>query len=219
MLRDSIKQWLVDIKCLWDYHVIFDDVEGDVDAIICLGSYDIRVAERCADLMLDGMSQIAIITGGFGNWTHDTFDRPEAEIFADVIAQRGIPRRKLIIERHATNIGENIKLSREALLPHQVQRVAFVTKPQTQRRLSGTVGAKWPEIEAKITAPLLDMFEQAQDEQGMINLVDEMVGDIQRIIEYPKQGFQIEMSVPNPVLDAYVRLRGLGFDRHCLPDR
>jgi DUF218 domain len=216
--RDSIQQWLLDTRCLWNYHVVFDDIER-VDAIVCLGSYDVRVAERCARLMLDGAAQMAVITGGFGNWTRETFDRPEAEIFADVIAQRGIAKSKLIIERHATNIGENVELSRRALLPHNVQRVAFVTKPQTQRRVSGTVRAKWPEIDAKITAPLLGLFDQARDEQGMVNLTDEMVGDLQRIIEYPKSGFQIEMNVPAPVLDAYARLRALGFDRHCLPTR
>jgi hypothetical protein len=103
-----------------------------------------------------------------------------------------------------------------ALSSHKVRRVAFLTKPQTQRRVSSTVRAKWPEIEARITAPLLDLFGQAKDERGIADLADEMVGDLHRIIEYPKYGFQIEMDVPASVLNAYVRLRGLGFNRHCL---
>jgi hypothetical protein len=36
--RDSFKQWLLDIRCLWNYHIIFDHFET-VDAIVCLGTF------------------------------------------------------------------------------------------------------------------------------------------------------------------------------------
>jgi hypothetical protein len=39
-----------------------------------------------------------------------------------------------------------------------------------------------------------------------------LVGDLQRIIEYPKQGFAIEQVVPEDVLAAYDRLIQAGFD-------
>ncbi len=38
-----------------------------------------------------------------------------------------------------------------------------------------------------------------------------MVGDMQRIIEYPKLGFQIPQNIPEKVLEAYNTLVELGY--------
>ena len=38
-----------------------------------------------------------------------------------------------------------------------------------------------------------------------------LVGDLQRVIEYPKQGFAIAQDVPDEVLQAYGRLIGAGY--------
>ena len=43
-------------------------------------------------------------------------------------------------------------------------------------------------------------------------VVDMLVGDLQRVIEYPKLGFVLEQDVPNEVHDAYERLVRAGFD-------
>jgi len=43
-----------------------------------------------------------------------------------------------------------------------------------------------------------------------------MVGDLQRIKEYPKLGFQIEQDIPNVVWDAWESLTKLGFTKHYL---
>src|ERR1700754_3156213 len=99
MARDFIKQWLADVRCLWNFHVVFDQFRN-VDAIVCLGSYDLRVAKRCAELMLNGVSQIAVITGGYDNWTRGRFERPEAEIFAELIVGSGVAPDRLVIERN-----------------------------------------------------------------------------------------------------------------------
>jgi uncharacterized SAM-binding protein YcdF (DUF218 family) len=218
MTRNCVEQWLSDITSLWNFHIVFDDLD-DIDAIVCLGSYDLRVADRCADLLLDGLAPIAVITGHLGNWTRHSFDKPEAEIFAEVILKRGVASDKLLIERNATNIGQNVEFSKKLLLPYQVRRVAFLTKPQTQKRVAATVPVKWPEIDAKISAPLHDLLEQARDQQGILKLTDELVGDLQRMLEYPTLGFQSEVDIPPPVLDAYRRLRALGFDKHCVHAR
>jgi hypothetical protein len=81
------------------------------------------------DLTLNGASEIAVITGGFGNWTRGSFDRPEAEICADLIVESGVARHRLLIERNACNIGENIEFSRNALLSHQVKDLLLIEAP------------------------------------------------------------------------------------------
>ena len=44
-----------------------------------------------------------------------------------------------------------------------------------------------------------------------------MVGDLQRIREYPARGFQIEQEIPDDVWAAFRRLVELGYDSHLIP--
>jgi len=53
-------------KTLWEFHCIYDAL-GPVDAIVGLGSYDVRVADRCAALFVAGYAPRLIFTGSEGN--------------------------------------------------------------------------------------------------------------------------------------------------------
>jgi hypothetical protein len=43
-----------------------------------------------------------------------------------------------------------------------------------------------------------------------------LVGDLQRVIEYPARGFAVAQDVPGAVMDAYRRLLAAGFDSRLL---
>jgi hypothetical protein len=45
-----------------------------------------------------------------------------------------------------------------------------------------------------------------------------MVGDLQRVREYPARGFQIPQDIPHDVWAAYEELVRAGFDRHLIHD-
>lgn len=51
---------------------------------------------------------------------------------------------------------------------------------------------------------------------GETLVVDMLVGDLQRVVEYPKLGFAVEQDVPADVVDAYGRLLEAGFDSRLL---
>ena len=55
-------------KTLWDYHHMGHRPEKS-DSILVLGSHDLRVAERGAELYLQGLAPILIFSGGLGNLT------------------------------------------------------------------------------------------------------------------------------------------------------
>jgi hypothetical protein len=55
-------------ELLWDYHYLKGPLEKP-DCIVGLGSYDLRVAERCADLYFDQSAPLVIFSGYLGNWT------------------------------------------------------------------------------------------------------------------------------------------------------
>ena len=72
---------------IWRYHCLDENIPRDIstfDLIVGLGSYDTRVAERCAELYQNAISDKIVFTGAFGNWTKDHFDKTEAETFAEV---------------------------------------------------------------------------------------------------------------------------------------
>lgn len=199
-------------RTLFDYHRI-DDPLVPSDAIIGLGSYDLRVAERCAEFFHAGIAPTIVLTGKAGHWTSGLFDGSEAEAFAKVCVAAGVPESAILIEPEATNIGENIRFS-AALLGAEVRRVVLVTKPQTQRRVRAAVDRQWPQVEALVTAPVTAFEDQPTENHSLDMLIHEMVGDLQRILDYPAKGFAVAQHVPDEVLDAWRFLVAEGFDRH-----
>ncbi len=77
-------------RTLWNFHCVYDD-PGPADVIVGLGSYDMRVATRCAALFLGGFAPQIIFTGASGNWTAGLFATTEAEAFRDHAHQLGVP--------------------------------------------------------------------------------------------------------------------------------
>lgn len=202
-------------RTLWDYHCIYDPLEP-CGAIICLGSYDLRVAERSAELFTEGYAQSIVFTGSAGNWTRDRFERSEAATFADCAMAHGVPESAILLEERATNIGENIRFSARMLLPNQP--VILVTKPQTQRRCCATARKQWSEGRHLITAPRHSFAEQSTKNFPLEHLINEMVGDFFRMQTYADVGYQIPQPTPPHAVAAYDFLMQRGFTAH-LPDR
>jgi len=57
-------------ETLWNYHHVHHVLE-EADCIFALGSHDLRVADRAADLYLEGMAPLVIFSGGLGNLTRE----------------------------------------------------------------------------------------------------------------------------------------------------
>lgn len=196
---------------LWQYHCIFDTpVPSDI--IIGLGSYDLRVADRCADLYHDGLAPRILFTGHSGHWTRGRLDQTEASRFAHRATQLGVPDKAIVLEERATNIGENITFA--ARMVGNDASAILVTKPQTQRRCFATARKQWPGASTTVTAPLHGFSEQPTPDYDEHRLICEMVGDLKRILIYPDAGFQIRQDVPAAVMDAYRLLIAQGYTAH-----
>ncbi|WP_172293799.1 YdcF family protein [Pseudoruegeria sp. HB172150] len=207
-MTDDIRQAA---RTLWTFHSVSDPVEH-ADVIVGLGSYDLRVADRCARLYNEGYAPRLLFTGATGNWTRNLFPATEAEAFADRATAAGVPPEAIAIETAATNIGENVTFSAR-LLP-DIRTAIFVTKPQTQLRCRATLAAQWPEIRAMVTAPLTAFEDQPTAHHGFRALVCEMVGDVERMRTYPAPGYQAEVAIPHHVLAAFDLLKTKGFTDH-----
>ncbi|AKI00991.1 DUF218 domain-containing protein [Hoeflea sp. IMCC20628] len=201
-------------QILWDYHDTGTPLEA-ADAIIGLGSYDLRVADRCTELFLSGLAPKIVFTGASGNWTRGLYANSEAQAFAERAIALGVPTAAISLEQESTNIAENISFVRAMLAA--AGRVIWVTKPQTRRRVSATLAVAWPEATSMITAPAHDLAAQPTDHHPFEALISEMVGDVWRMAAYAENGFQASQTIPPAVRTAFGTLVAAGFTHH-LPE-
>jgi uncharacterized SAM-binding protein YcdF (DUF218 family) len=206
-------------KIIWDYLYLGQKLEK-ADAIFALGSHDLRVPEYAAKLFLDGWAPLLIFSGKEGRLTSKLWNKSEAEMFADVAMKAGVPAEKIIIEKEATNTGENILFTKKLLEERglDIQKFILVQKPFMERRAYATFKKRWPEKDFIVASPPIT-FEEAPDEvkpkEVLINI---LVGDLQRIKIYPKKGYQIPQDIPPEVWDAYEKLIALGYTHHLVEE-
>ncbi|WP_042273351.1 YdcF family protein [[Clostridium] dakarense] len=206
-------------KTLWSYSRLNEKIEK-AEVILGFGSHDINVAKRCAQLFLDGYGDKIIFTGGFGRVTKNLWNMAECDKFAQIAINMGVPKGKIILENKASNTGENISKTKELLENMNFHPSSFiiVDKPYKERRTYATLKKQWPEIDFVITSPMYSYEEYCEfyskSEISKNEFISIMVGDLQRIDLYSKNGFQIEQNIPDNVWDAYNKLVDLKFDTH-----
>ena len=203
-------------KIIWDYMLMRQEIKP-MDAIFALGSNDTRVATRAGELYLQGYGKYVICAGGNGKASD--FSRPEAEIFSEIIIKQGVPVEKILLESNSTNTGENVLFVKKFLEEKclKLQSFLLVQKPYMERRTFATFRKQWPEPECLVTSPQLSYEEYTQnDEVFKERFINVMVGDLQRIREYPKLGFQIEQEIPDIVWIAWEQLIQLGYTKYFL---
>jgi uncharacterized SAM-binding protein YcdF (DUF218 family) len=204
---------------VWDYHHMHHVLEP-ADAILVLCSHDIAVAERGAQLFLDGWAPLLIFSGGQGAITKRLWSEPEADRFARIAIDRGVPAESILIENRSTNTGENVEFTRRLLAERGLDpsTLILVQKPYMERRSYATFMKRWPEKRAIVTSPPAPFQEYlarySNDALSEDDVVGIMVGDLQRIRDYPARGFQVPQEIPADVWDAFEELVRLGYDRY-----
>lgn len=210
----NVDRWA---RILWDYHHVGHALRKS-DVILVLGSHDTRVAERGADVFLEGWAPLIVFSGNLGALTSDLWTRPEAEIFAEVAEKKGVPRDHMLLETRSTNTGENVDFSRALLAARGLrpQRAIAVQKPYMERRTLATFQKRWPELDLVVTSPQMD-FDTYPD--GTITrdaVIDIMTGDFQRIFVYAERGWQAPQEIPAEAMDAYENLVKAGYTQRLL---
>lgn len=204
---------------LWDYHHLKHALTK-ADCILALGSHDLRVAERAADIYLEGWAPLIIMSGGLGNLTQNIWTEPEANKFAAVALKRGVPESAILIENRSTNTGENILFTQQLLKEKGIVLNDFilVQKPYMERRSFATFKTHWPEKNIIVTSPQITFENYPTDIITIEKVINIMTGDLQRIKIYPSKGFQIYQPIPTEIWDAFERLVELGFNKHLIKE-
>lgn len=190
------------------------------DVVLGLSCLETRVAKRAAQLMLDGYGNLLMFSGGYGRLTQKFNNKPEAEIFYDIATKMGVDKHKIILEKQATNTGENCQFA-EKLLDSKnikVKKIIIVAKPYMERRAYATFKKQWQDSKTKIivTSPKIS-YEESYNEQISKDLfINTMVGDLQRIKLFPKLGFQIEQDISKDVWRSFEILVKRGYDKQLV---
>lgn len=206
---------------LWDFLYIAHPLK-QADAIIGFGSHDLGIATRAADIYRAGWAPLIVFTGYLGKGTLGVFQKSEAETYARIAMQSGVPPEAILLETKATNTGENIRFSRKLLEDRGLtpKRIIAVHKPYMTRRVLAALQKQWPQVEV-IVAPgdsslrdyLTAMTADGTPEQEVINF---LVGDFQRMETYAKLGFQAPQDIPPKAWASFEALVKLGYDRYVV---
>ena len=205
-------------QILWDYMQMHQSPKK-CDAILLLGNRDNRTGEYAAKLFSEGYGDWLIISGGRGRVVWPDAET-EAEHFANIAVKAGVPKEKLLLEDRATNTGENIKFTYDLLQRKKlaISSMLLIQKPYMERRTYATFKKQWPDssVDICVSSPPISYDEYFNDQNSKEDVLHVIVGDVQRIAEYPKQGFQIPQSVPDEVWQAWRFLVEQGYDKHLI---
>jgi uncharacterized SAM-binding protein YcdF (DUF218 family) len=203
---------LHDARAIWDFHLMHHRLEP-VDLGIGLGSHDLGVATFTAKLYHEQFFPMIVFTGASSRTTAARFPRGEAVHYREHAIELGVPSSAIRVETSATNTGQNIAFTRDLLeaadIP--VKTVLLVSKPYMERRAYATCQKVWPEVRAICASEPIgfDDYLATIDDTNLV--LDMLVGDLQRVMEYPALGFAVQQDIPAEVESAYDRLVSAGY--------
>ncbi|WP_134662630.1 MULTISPECIES: YdcF family protein [unclassified Amycolatopsis] len=217
MARELTAQDWADAEVVWDYHQLHHELVP-CSAALVLGGNDIGVASFAAELYHRSVFPVMVISGGKAPGTEKLFPRGEAEHFREVVLACGVPDEAILLEPNARNTGDNIVLSREVFAAAGVRPTSLllIAMPYMERRAYATCRRQWPEVDPRCASAPVTLREYIQTIGIAAEVVDMMIGDMERIMRYPDLGFAIEQDVPEPAREAYSRLVERGFTSRML---
>ena len=211
---------LQNAKILYDFHNQ-NRTTISTDFMLVMGSHDLRVANHAANLFLQGKAPFLVCSGGYGKITKSLWNNTEAETYAQICIENGVPKDKILIENKSTNSGENFIFTKKLLESHniKVSTGIIVCKNYLSRRALATAKKQWPEIEWFIETPNLSFEEYIKNESNIDRMINLLVGDIQRLMIYPNFGFQIPVTIPQEVLNSYDFLVKHGYTQFLIDEK
>lgn len=208
-------------KILWDYHHLdldLHDEQGNIiaDCLIVCGSNEERVAERAAELFNEGRINKIVFSGGK---VHERFEEKygegltEAEVFAKIAMESGVPQEAILIENKATNTPQNMTSSAELLRDHGLEfnQIIVVSAAQHERRSLATAQKKIPGKEIRVTSPLESFENFIHDPKYHTGRIRALVGHTLRLEVFGRKGDLVAQEIPTNVVEAYRELNHRGY--------
>jgi uncharacterized SAM-binding protein YcdF (DUF218 family) len=184
------------LKKLWDYLVLSDELKTS-DVIFVLGRDDFNIPQKAIEFFQNNLAPTILLSGGVGRLS-GTIKGSEANAFRDYIQKQGVPAERILLEESATNTGENISKGLDVLkMRGALKRIILVTHGPHMRRALAVARAQNKTVEW-LAAPDSCLMSSVAPER----LQKELVGEIDRLVKYPKLGYFEEQNIPNEILAA-----------------
>jgi hypothetical protein len=85
-----------------------------------------------------------------------------------------------------------------------------------ERRALATFQQRWPEVEVRVTSPLLDFDAYPSESIRREDIIHIMMGDLHRLMVYGARGWSTPQDVPADVHAAFERLKRAGYTSRLL---
>lgn len=207
------------VQILWDYMQLHQRLEK-CDCIIGLGCMDLNVAKVAANLYKKGYADKLIFSGGYGKKTKKVWNEPEAEKFAKIAIEMGVPKEKIYLENQSTNTSENFEFVKKLIEENKMnlQSCIIVGRPYVEKRTYTYLKKIMPEYKAIITSEAVrcETYFNRYKSDSKIEEISVLVGDIQRMKLYPQKGWSTEVDIPDEVWQAYEELVKRGYNNWIL---
>jgi uncharacterized SAM-binding protein YcdF (DUF218 family) len=201
MLRKDPRPDTELLKIVWDYMSVEIPLKH-ADIIVVGGGHETGPAHYAAELYHMGFAPLILFSG----YQRSDMDITEADQFAQVARQLGVPDSAIIREPLARNTGENITCSAALLAEKGItpERVILVHKPYMARRFLATAEAQWPapQPEFIIRHQTMSLTEYTL-KHNYGDVLRKTLGDFSRMAKYAKKGYQAHHDIPAEVQEAY----------------
>jgi uncharacterized SAM-binding protein YcdF (DUF218 family) len=194
-----------ELKVVWNALVRKDNLPERADVIIVGGCRDLGLAEKATEIYHAGISKKIITTG----YQPSYMDETEANLLSDHCIRLGVSPIDITLENNAKNTGENIRLS--ANLANDAGSVILIHKPYMSLRFLATAEAQWPNVNTHLYSTCQDItFEDYCDIHGLEKVAYTMLGDMKRMEEYARVGYQTRQTFSTEVEDVFQKLIAAG---------
>jgi hypothetical protein len=199
-------------RLLWDYLRI-DLPPRESRIILVMGCPDIIVAEHAARLMRENMAKSVIVSGGCRFSSADP--RREADVFADVIEGMGVAPDLVFRERRSQHTSDHFWQAEKDLGGREFRPESAILccSPVAEQRALATGRNRWVGVDLTlggVPVPYESYLQLAHRAgHGAAYVLSRMVGEVERILEYPSRGFMSppETAPDSAVMRAYEQLR------------
>ena len=185
---------------LWDYLTIEHERQKTF-ATLVLGRDDYNIAREALHLYTSGLTSHIILVGGRGRMS-GSLTEPESSAFSRFLLANGVPADAIVAEYESTNTAENIEGGLRLLskLPATSYPIGLVTHAPHSRRALACAAFQAPEtmflsFPDRCTLPAVNTRE-------FVTAATELVGEIDRLREYPLLGYPIQsQDIPASMFD------------------
>ena len=184
------------VEQITDYLLIETELEKADLGFVFGNRHSLPCADRAAELYHKGYFRKMIVSGGVPRDGADS----EAELIHQRLVELGVPEDAIIVERGATNTGENVQLALPLLEQEMglenIKSVIAIGRVEASRRYLMTMERHWPGLKLMISPVNLHPVPKERWPEN-ISFRAKVLAEWNKLPGYFKLGFITEVQLDN----------------------